>query len=182
MIRGARLNSIPPQQDIHISSGGVVYSYHEQWQPLVLLLYRFEGSSWQLPKGTPEPGESLVETALREIEEETGAIVRIQCYLGFEFSKFLRENTVIQKQTHYYLMHYLSGRLQCLDGEHDEVTWQSISYAFELLNQARSQSEARIVAKAQKVLHCLSAWPRNSEVVTKRHIQAGNQCLPGQKT
>jgi predicted NUDIX family NTP pyrophosphohydrolase len=34
------------------------------------------GKPWSLPKGLPEPGESLEEAARRETEEETGVVVR----------------------------------------------------------------------------------------------------------
>lgn len=147
------MNSVSPKQGLHISSGGVVYTYNEQRQPLVLLLHRYEENSWHLPKGTPEPGETLTETALREIEEETGSIVTIECYLGSEFSTFERGNSTILKQTHYYLMRFQSGELQILDDEHDEVTWQPISQALKLLGQTGSNCESRIVTSAQKVLN-----------------------------
>lgn len=39
-----------------------------QWRCLVLRAYR----NWDLPKGTPDPGEQPLETALRETAEETG--------------------------------------------------------------------------------------------------------------
>jgi len=31
-----------------------------------------DGEKWQLPGGKPEPGETLKETAVREVYEETG--------------------------------------------------------------------------------------------------------------
>ena len=39
-----------------------------QWCCLVLRAYR----NWDFPKGLPEPGEELLQTALRETAEETG--------------------------------------------------------------------------------------------------------------
>lgn len=39
-----------------------------QWRCLVLRAYR----NWDFPKGQPEPGEELLQTALRETTEETG--------------------------------------------------------------------------------------------------------------
>lgn len=39
-----------------------------QWRCLVLRAYR----NWDLPKGLPEPGEELLQAALRETSEETG--------------------------------------------------------------------------------------------------------------
>src|SRR5438309_9184579 len=39
-------------------------------------------SLWALPKGTPDSGESIEETALRETREETGIQVEIESPLG----------------------------------------------------------------------------------------------------
>ncbi|MFK7734667.1 MAG: NUDIX domain-containing protein [Pirellulaceae bacterium] len=55
-------------------------------EPRRFLLMRHR-DRWDLPKGHAEPGESLLETALRETEEETGihpSVVEVDA--GFEFS------------------------------------------------------------------------------------------------
>ncbi|MFA5301669.1 MAG: NUDIX domain-containing protein [Bacteroidales bacterium] len=49
------------------AAGGVVTNKNGD----VLMIYRY--GRWDLPKGKQEPGESLWETALREVAEETGA-------------------------------------------------------------------------------------------------------------
>ncbi|MFA7089279.1 MAG: NUDIX domain-containing protein [Bacteroidales bacterium] len=49
------------------AAGGVVTNKKGD----VLMIYRY--GRWDLPKGKQEPGESLRETALREVAEETGA-------------------------------------------------------------------------------------------------------------
>ena len=49
------------------AAGGVVTNKNGN----ILMIYRY--GKWDLPKGKQEPGESLRETALREVEEETGA-------------------------------------------------------------------------------------------------------------
>jgi len=43
----------------------------------VLLIHRSKYDDWTLPKGKLDPGESLPETAVREIHEETGLHVRL---------------------------------------------------------------------------------------------------------
>ena len=62
------------------SCGGVVI-----FRGKILLLYknfknRYEG--WVMPKGTVEAGEKHVETALREVFEETGVKAAVIRYIG----------------------------------------------------------------------------------------------------
>jgi len=51
---------------IHKAGGGVVFNEKEE----VLAIHRM--GYWDLPKGKEEEGESIAQTALREVEEETG--------------------------------------------------------------------------------------------------------------
>ena len=48
-------------------AGGVILNPRRE----ILLVYNHETDSWTYPKGHVNPGESLLEAALREIEEET---------------------------------------------------------------------------------------------------------------
>jgi len=48
----------------------------------ILLVHRHRYRDWSLPKGKTEPGETLVQTAVREVREETGQDVVIEEYLG----------------------------------------------------------------------------------------------------
>ena len=68
------------------SAGGIVVRYESGAPWLVVGSRRRErdGRTWTLPKGTPIAGESREETALREVEEETGLKVRISGPLGLD--------------------------------------------------------------------------------------------------
>lgn len=48
----------------------------------VLLSIRSDLFGWELPGGTPEPGESLEATVVREVFEETGIEVEIEMHVG----------------------------------------------------------------------------------------------------
>jgi len=69
--RGATDHEIGPQEIPVVSCGGVVYRLRDG-DVEVLLVGRSRGGLWALPKGTPEPGETHEQTALREVQEETG--------------------------------------------------------------------------------------------------------------
>ncbi len=54
--------------DIFTSTGGVLINGDGK----IFLTRKIERNEWSLPKGGQEDGESLIDTAKREIEEETG--------------------------------------------------------------------------------------------------------------
>lgn len=63
---------------------------------------KYEG--WVLPKGTVEDGEEFMETALREVLEETGSKASVIKYIGkSEYTFHVPEDTV-SKEVHWYLM------------------------------------------------------------------------------
>lgn len=85
-----------------ISCGGVVI-----FRGKILLLYKNQNGKymgWVLPKGTVEMGESHEETALREVQEETGVKGEIIKYIGKTQYVFRNGNDVISKTVHWYLM------------------------------------------------------------------------------
>jgi ADP-ribose pyrophosphatase YjhB (NUDIX family) len=61
-----------------VSSGGVVYRRGQAGSLEVALCGRLQSRTWSLPKGTPEEGETIQQTALREVQEETGLEVSIE--------------------------------------------------------------------------------------------------------
>jgi 8-oxo-dGTP pyrophosphatase MutT (NUDIX family) len=59
---------------------------------------------WSFPKGHQELGETLAETAIREISEETGMTgLAYQAPLGKTSFRFRREGATIYKSVHYFL-------------------------------------------------------------------------------
>lgn len=84
------------------SCGGVVI-----FRGKILVLYknfknRYEG--WVLPKGTVEDGENHVETALREVYEESGVKATVMKYIGKSEYSFTVPQDTVTKEVHWYLM------------------------------------------------------------------------------
>ena len=106
---------------------------------------------WHLPKGTPETGETLEETALREVKEETGYEVITKQYLQEIQYTFQnpQKNTLYKKTVHFYLMIALSGDSTFHDSEFDEVKWMSPEDALMLIGY---DNEKDVIAHAMTQL------------------------------
>ena len=121
------------------SAGGVVHRTLDG-QTEILLVHRRSPVLWALPKGTPDAGETLEETALRETREETGIEVEIVAPLSAIRYFFVRGSTRFHKTVHFFLMRPIGGALELHDGEFDEVRWVPVTEALALMNHATERS------------------------------------------
>jgi 8-oxo-dGTP pyrophosphatase MutT (NUDIX family) len=101
--------------------------------------------TWTLPKGTPDPGETVEETAVREVAEETGLEVRIVEPLPSIEYEFVQDGTRIHKTVHYFLMEPVGGDLARHDAEFERVRWIAFDEAAGLLS---FPTERELVATA----------------------------------
>ena len=133
------------------SAGGIVVRVERGQPQLVVGSRRRErdGRTWTLPKGTPNAGESREETALREVEEETGLAVRITGVLDSIEYSFVQSGTRIHKTVHYFLMEPTGGDLAGHDHEFDEVRWVGFDTAATMLT---FETERNLVAKAARAI------------------------------
>lgn len=143
------------------SAGGIVFRYHEFIPQLVVGRRRREKDSytWTLPKGTPNPGESLEETALREVREETGLLVRIVSPLDAIKYTFVQRGTRIHKTVHYFMMEPIGGALEGHDREFEEVRWISFDEAANLLSFETERSLVGLAASRLADIAVLSRAP-----------------------
>ena len=141
------MSTKPPTWEA-ISAGGVVYR-EDAGALLVALCGRKQSGTWNLPKGTPDDGETVEQTALREVQEETGLEVEIETQLGHIEYWFTRESQRFHKLVHFYLMGERGGSLDLHDHEFDVVEWFPAGQATRLLT---FKTEADIVRRAIEVL------------------------------
>ncbi len=112
--------------------------------------------TWTLPKGTPDPGETVEQTALREVAEETGLEVRIVEPLPSIEYDFVQDGTRIHKTVHYFLMEPVGGDLSRHDAEFERVRWVPFDEADGLLSFA---TERELVAAAAQRLAAPGGFP-----------------------
>jgi 8-oxo-dGTP pyrophosphatase MutT (NUDIX family) len=129
------------------SAGGIVIRHDSGRAWIVVGSRRRErdGWTWTLPKGTPKPGESREETALREVAEETGLEVRITAPFDSIEYRFVQGGQRIHKTVHYFLMAPVGGDLAGHDHEFEQVRWITFAEASSLLT---FETERALVARA----------------------------------
>ncbi|OXM86246.1 NUDIX hydrolase [Paenibacillus rigui] len=105
-----------------ISAGGVVFRKHNQETQVQMIQDRY--GKITLPKGKMEPGETVEQTALREILEETGivgAIVKPLETIKYQFT--MSGIGLVDKEVHYYLVEATGGDLHAQVEEIRGVEW-----------------------------------------------------------
>jgi len=142
------VNPRSPVQDA-VSAGGVVWRRGRDGLIEVVICGRNDDSLWCLPKGTPDADETIEQTAIREVEEETGLHVRPGAKLGTITYWFVANGVRFHKRVHHWLMEPVGGNLSDHDHEFDRVEWVPISVAHELL---KYENERRMVRKAAEAL------------------------------
>ena len=111
---------------------------------------------WALPKGTPDAGETLEETALRETREESGLQVEIEQPLRAISYTFVRGRIRFHKTVHFFLMRPVGGSTEEHDHEFDESRWIQLEEAFETMTHA---TERTVVEEAARLLGSAVASP-----------------------
>jgi 8-oxo-dGTP pyrophosphatase MutT (NUDIX family) len=122
----------PLRQRTAIAAGGVVVRSGEHGAE-VALLGRMNDGSWVFPKGTPAAGETVEQTALREVREETGLEVRIIRPLGEMKYSFAAGGERVHKIVQFFLMEATGGDPSLHDAEYDEVRWVAVPDARRML-------------------------------------------------
>jgi 8-oxo-dGTP pyrophosphatase MutT (NUDIX family) len=130
------------------AGGGLVYNKNGE------ILFIFRNGKWDLPKGGVEKGEEIEDTAMREVEEETGVgKLRITDKLQKTYHVFKRNGIYKLKVTHWFEMESAyTGQLigQAEEGI-EKVVWLSPSEIKEALKN--SYENIKLLFEENKILH-----------------------------
>ena len=115
------------------SVGGIVLNKDEK-----VLVVNQHGSSWSLPKGHIEDGESLLDTAKREIYEESGIteiklLKNLGSYQRYKLDSEGKEDKSELKTIHMFLFSTETTKLKPIDPENPQAKWVDVDKVSKLL-------------------------------------------------
>ncbi len=104
------------------AAGGLVTNEQDE------MLMIFRRGKWDLPKGKLDPGETLEQCAVREVEEETGLQrITLQQPLTVTYHTYHESGKFILKESHWYTMKITGQQQLVAQTEEDiaEARWVS---------------------------------------------------------
>lgn len=135
------------------SAGGVVYKKDDTTGIFkILIAQHSQHHGWVFPKGLigdTNKKENKEETAVREVEEETGAKAHILEELTPVTYWYQLEGNKIKKTVYYFVMEYLRGDITKHDFEMENVEWASVT---EVENRLTYDSDKKVWKEARRVL------------------------------
>jgi 8-oxo-dGTP pyrophosphatase MutT (NUDIX family) len=138
-----------------VSAGGLIWRRASDGSVSMVMVRPAGRSTWVLPKGHLEAGETVAQAAMREAREESGLTVGAIEPLGeisYVYSSHEHDRsslTRIFKRVYFFLMEHAGGHPSQHDSEIDEVVWLTFD---EALARATHPSEQALIAKARAML------------------------------
>ena len=134
------------------SCGAVVYrKYHGNTE--ILLIKHVNSGHWSFPKGHVEAGETEVETAKREIMEETSIEALIDSTFRETVSYSPKKD--VQKEVVYFIAKAKNTNFVLQKSEVSEAKWVDINYAYNILTY---DNDKNIVNKAKVAIKKDAGW------------------------
>ena len=130
------------------SAGAILFRRVDDGREYLLLHY--PAGHWDFPKGNIEPGEEPLDTARREVKEETNLedIRFIDDFKERLTYFYRREGQIVRKEVIFYLAEAVGGEVR--------ISWEHIGYAWADYDKAMSmlkfESSRRILRNAERRL------------------------------
>jgi 8-oxo-(d)GTP phosphatase len=131
------------------------------------MVHRPKYDDWSLPKGKPAPGEHLLQTAYREVLEETGLSVVVgRRSVRTSYEVQLPDGTPAPKEVDYWTAQWTGGDFRAND-EVDELRWLPVEKATALCSHDHDRA---VLADLER-----TDVPRSPTLVLLRHAHAGSR-------
>lgn len=130
------------------SCGAIIYSESDNNKKLLLIKHKYSGH-WSFPKGHVESGETEIETARREVMEETG--IQFQLKEGFHEVVHYSPKPNIKKEVVYFLGKALSEDVRVQEEEVSAAKWAPIDEADKCVTY---DNDKNLIKKARQNLLC----------------------------
>jgi 8-oxo-dGTP diphosphatase len=149
------------------AAGGVLWRTGDGGRLETALVHRPKYDDWSLPKGKAEDGEHPIETAVREVAEETGLGVRVgRRSVRTRYAVRQRFGRTVPKDVDYWLMRVVAGAF-VPNGEVDELRWLGVPEAAALCSHEHDRAVLDDLARDDV--------PRDAALLLVRHASAGER-------
>lgn len=129
----------------------MVFSINEK--KVLLVRYNvYNQRHWDFPKGKQKKGEKLIETAKREIYEETGLIIKnfdLNFKAEYNYSYTKDSGELVEKRYNYFLAKIPKIKKIKISKEHSDYIWATFE---EAMNLFEFDSQKEILRKVKNYL------------------------------
>jgi 8-oxo-dGTP pyrophosphatase MutT (NUDIX family) len=148
------------------AAGGAVWRRGAGGQLETALVHRPKYDDWSLPKGKPDAGEHPLQTAVREVVEETGlSVVAGRRSVRTRYEVGLRDGRMAPKEVEYWLMQG-TGEFVPND-EVDQLRWLGLDDAGALCSHEHDRAVLADLGRTD--------LPRAPALLLVRHASAGDR-------
>lgn len=142
------------------SAGGIIFRRKNGVNEFFFV--RHGKGKWTFPKGHPNLGESLAETAVREIREEAGLTgLKFIAPVGKTSFRMRKDNELYLKTVQFFLFEAAPDAKEVLTGE--EAIWDAIWVPQEkVFETCGYRNLCKLLARAQRILQRLDTRTRGA--------------------
>jgi len=153
-----------------LAAGGVVWR-GDPLRPEVALVHRPRYDDWSIPKGKAKSGEHLLATALREITEETGHVVRVGPRLATVRYRVTSGHRQATKAVTYWSMRCAGGAF-APNHEVDRIEWLPVDAAHRRVTSAGDRVVLDAFVRTRRDTEAMLLVRHGATIVASRRPKA----------